>query len=158
MTRQTPLWRRYLTLFGRNIRRDLEEELEFHIEARSRELMDAGWPPRAAEGEARRLFGDRDSIFAECQLIDARFEKRKKMFDYLSDIAADVRFALRQFRRQPKFWTVVVLTLVVGISTSTAIFAIVDGILLQPLPYRDPGRLVLAVRPRLAWRSSPSRP
>jgi hypothetical protein len=99
MTRQTPIWRRYLTLFGRNIRRDLEEELEFHIEARSRELMEDGWPPRAAEEEARRLFGDRDSIFAECQLIDARFEKRKMMFDYLSDIAADVRFALRQFRR-----------------------------------------------------------
>jgi hypothetical protein len=54
------MWRRYATLFGRNIRRDIEDELEFHIEARARELVDAGWSPRAAEEEAHRLFGDRD--------------------------------------------------------------------------------------------------
>ncbi len=43
MTRRKPIWRRYSTLFGRNIRSDIEDELEFHIDSRTRELIDAGW-------------------------------------------------------------------------------------------------------------------
>ena len=84
------MWRRYATLFGRNIRGDIEDELKFHIEARTRELVDAGWPPRAAEEEAHRLFGDRDSIAAECREINTRFEQRRRMHAYLSGIAADI--------------------------------------------------------------------
>ena len=99
MTRRTPIWRRYATFFGRNIRSDIEDEIKFHVEARARELVDDGWPPRAAEEEAQRLFGDRDSILTECQQIDTRFEQRRKMLAYLADIAADVRYALRGFKR-----------------------------------------------------------
>jgi predicted permease len=136
------MWRRYLTLVRRDIRRDLEEEVEFHIEARARELVNDGWPEAAARIEARRLFGEPEPIVSECQKIDARVEQRRKMFGWLHDLAADVRFSFRQFRRHPRFWSVIVLTLIVGISASTTIYAVVDGILLQPLPYREPDRLV----------------
>ena len=61
---------------------------------------------------------------------------------YAADALDDVRFAFRQFRRQPRYWSLIALTLVVGIAASTSLFAIVDGVLLKPLPYRDPDRLV----------------
>jgi hypothetical protein len=67
---KTPMWRRYLTFWGRDIDRDLREEVAFHIEARTRELLDAGWPPDAAAAEARRQFGSHDAILSECHQID----------------------------------------------------------------------------------------
>jgi hypothetical protein len=60
----------------------------------------------------------------------------------LEQIRSDVTFACRQFARQPCFFTVIVLTLIVGIAASTSIFAVVDGVLLRPLPYPDSTRLV----------------
>src|SRR5262245_27659211 len=125
MTRSTPMWRRYATLFGRNIRSDIEDELRFHIEARNRELVAAGWPLRAAEEEAHRLFGDRDSIAAECREINTRFEQRRHMHAYLSGVAADLQFALRGFRRTPGLTVIMVLTLALGIGATTAIFSVV---------------------------------
>lgn len=142
MTGKTPMWRRYLTLVRRDIRRDVREEVQFHIDERARELMDDGWPEAAARAEACRVFGDSDLVVEECRRIGARLEKRKKLFGYLADFSADIRFSLRQFKRQPKFWSVIVITLVVGISACTAVFTIVDGVLLKPLPYRNPDRLV----------------
>ena len=61
---------------------------------------------------------------------------------YAADALDDVRFAFRQFRRQPRYWTLIALTLVIGIAASTSLFAIVDGVLLKPLPYSQPDRLV----------------
>jgi predicted permease len=141
MTGKTPMWRRYLTFWGRDIDRDLRDELEFHIEARTRELVDTGWPPHAAAAEARRQFGNRDVIVSECHQIDIRFEKKKRMMRHLSDLQGDIQFAVRQFFSQPLHSAVAVITLALGIGSTTAIFSIVDAVLLEPLPYSEPDRL-----------------
>jgi putative ABC transport system permease protein len=142
MPRTTPMWRRYLTFWGRDIDRDVRDEVEFHIDARARELIDEGWDPASAHDEARRVFGDAHAVFVECRHINHQLEQERRMSAYLSDIKDDVWFACRQFRRQPRYWAVIVLTLVVGIAASTSLFAVVDGVLLKPLPYSNPDRLV----------------
>lgn len=141
MNRRTPMWRRYATLFGRNIRRDIEDELEFHIEARVRELVAAGWPPRAAEEEANRLFGDRDSISAECQLIGTRFEQKRRVLAYVADIAADIRFALRRLRKDLGSTIASVIALACGIGAAVATWSLISAVLLKPLPVAEPERL-----------------
>jgi predicted permease len=135
------MWRRYLTFWGRDIDRDLRDEVEFHIEARTRELVDSGWPPDAAAAEARRQFGNRDAIESECHRIDVRFEKKKSMTRFLNDLQGDIQFAVRQFFSQPLYSAVAVITLALGIGATTAIFSIVDAVLLEPLPYSQPDRL-----------------
>src|SRR5262245_24469967 len=142
MARKTPMWRRYLTFWGRDLDRDLRDEVDFHIDARAQELIDEGWDPASAHDEARRVFGDPHATFVECRPIDRQFEQERRMNAYLSDIKDDVWFACRQFRRQPRYWAIIVLTLVVGIAASTALFVVVDGVLLKPLPYPNPDRLV----------------
>jgi predicted permease len=141
MTGKTPMWRRYLTFWGRDIDRDLRDEVEFHIEARTAELVDAGWPPDAAAAEARRQFGNRDAIVSECHQIDARLEEKKRMMRHLRDLQGDVRFAVRQFFSQPLYSAVAIVTLALGIGSNTAIFSIVNAVLLEPLPYSEPDRL-----------------
>ena len=136
------MWRRYLTFWGRDVDRDLRDEVEFHIDARARELVDEGWDATSAHDEARRVFGDPHTVLVECRHINRQFEQERRMSAYLSDIRDDVWFAGRQFRRQPRYWAVIVLTLVVGIAASTSLFAVVDGVLLKPLPYPNPHRLV----------------
>lgn len=125
----------------REIERDLRDELEFHVEARTRELVDAGWPPDAAAAEARRQFGNREAIVSECHQIDIRFEKKKRMMRHLSDLQGDILFAARQFFSQRLHSAVAVITLALGIGSTTAIFSIVDAVLLKPLPYNEPDRL-----------------
>jgi predicted permease len=141
MPRKTPMWRRYLIFWGRDIDRDLRDEVEFHIEARTRELLDAGWTPTAAEAEARRQFGNRDAILSECHQIDIRLEKKKSMTRHLRDLRGDIQFAVRQFVGQPLHSAVATITLALGIGATTAIFSIVNAVLLEPLPYPQPDRL-----------------
>jgi predicted permease len=143
MARQAPMWRRYLTFWGRDIDRDLHDEVIFHIDARARELIEQGWDVASAREEARRAFGDVAEIAVQVRRIDRRTERERRITLYLAEIRDDLRFAFRQFRRDPRYWGGIMLTLVVGIATSTSLFAIVDGVLLKPLPYPAPDQLVV---------------
>jgi putative ABC transport system permease protein len=123
--------------------READDELAFHLEGRARELIEQGWTEVDAYAEAQRRFGDMARIRAELARIAYNRERRTRRLHMLDAIRGDVRVALRALRRNPGFAAIAVMTVALGIGATTAIFSIVDGVLLRPLRVADPDRLVV---------------
>jgi predicted permease len=130
---------------------DLREELRLHLQLAAEELIEQGMAPDAARAEAARRFGDVRAIHRTVRTIDRRTERLLRFSDRLEALVADFRYALRGLRRSPGFALGTALTLGIGIGLNTAIFSVFDAVLLRPLPYAEPDRLV-----RL-WSSKPDR-
>jgi predicted permease len=121
-------------LFGRRRRYDdIDVSIQEHIQERADELEAEGLPRREAEQRARREFGN-------VALIG---ERSREVWQWaaLESVFADAKLALRRLRRTPGFAFTVLLTLAIGIGANTAVFSVIDNILLKPLPYPDSGRL-----------------
>jgi len=147
--RWRPLFR--LPRLGRRaVARDLEhqvdDELAFHIRMREERLTQLGMSPEAARADAIARFGDHERIRAECLTIDQQYARETTMMDWLESVAADIRFALRTLRRAPAFTVIAALTLALGVGATTAIFTLVNGILLRPLPYPHAEQLVRVIQ------------
>lgn len=131
---------RYL-LFRSEAERELDEEMRLHIDLEARDLIEQGMSPEEARRQARLAFGGVDR-YRE-QVRDARGVL------WLDQLRQDVGFALRTLGRSPGFAAGALLVLALGIGATTAAFGVVDAVLLQPLPYPQPDRLVRV------WPASP---
>src|ERR1700728_1573468 len=127
-------FRKLSILFGRKrFRSELDEEMAFHRTQTEAELVDSGMSPEQAHFEAMRRLGNEGLLKERTHgVVGFRFETTLQ----------DLRFALRQLRKNPGFALTAIAILALGVGASVAIFAFVDAALIKPLPYPNPTRLV----------------
>lgn len=126
----------------REVGDEVDEELRFHLEARADELVRQGWSPEEAAREARRRFGDVEAVRSRSRSLRVQAARRDRLRRGLEAFRQDLRLAARELVRDPALAGLVVITLALGTGFATALFSLADAVLLRPLPFPEPDRLV----------------
>jgi hypothetical protein len=133
--RLSQLWRRLLFYAQRDrFDRELEEEMRFHLEMKVEENLAEGTSPVEARNAAQRQFGN--------QTLLREVSRDMWSFRFLETLAQDLRYALRMLRKNPGLALLAVLVMGIGIGANTAVFSVVNAVLLRPLAYRTADRIV----------------
>jgi len=126
----------WLNIFRRRVRqREMDLEMSFHVDMEAAELERAGFDPGEARRRALAAFG------GVRRHQEEGHEARGGA--WLEDLLRDLRYAVRSLRHSPGYAATVLLTIALGVAANTSIFSVARGILFKPLPYRDPGRLMV---------------
>jgi putative ABC transport system permease protein len=127
---------RLATLLSSNrAERHLDREIAAHLAMLEDEFRRRGLSPDEAHAAARKRFGGIDQT--------KELQRDARSFIWAEDLRRDTRYSARTLARSPGFTTAAVLTLAIGIGGSTAVFSLIDAVLLRPLPFRDADRLVM---------------
>jgi len=118
--------------------REIRREMQFHLSERADDLVSAGMTPEAAQREARRRFGS--------LAYQSERTRERDLFAWLDTTIADVRYAVRALRLAPAFATVAIASLALGIGANTAMFSIINALMLKSLPVSHPEELVSVMR------------
>src|SRR5437660_5728410 len=134
------LWSRLRSWLRAILRRsrvesEMDAELRFHIEAFAEDLVRSGVPREEALRRARIEFGGIELAKEECRAA--------RGVNFIESLIQDLRFGVRMLRKNPGFTAVAVLTLAIGIGANTAVFTVVNGVLLRPMPFPEARRLFL---------------
>ena len=133
--------------FRRHLDRALASELRYHLDQLTEENMARGMAPAEARSLARIQMGNVTHFQEECRDM--------RRVNYIDDLSRDLLYAGRSLRRNPGFATLAVLVMALGIGANTAVFSVVNAVLLKPLAYRDPDRIV-TLRNSSTTRESPT--
>lgn len=120
----------------------LEAELQHHLEERIDRLIEHGATPSAARREAERRFGSIARVRHACRIAQRRGEVEVAWRRIPQQLLHELRFALRTIRDSPGFSLAVIVTVALGVGANTAVYSVTDAVLLRPLPYEEPNRLV----------------
>jgi len=134
-------WNRLRRVIRPSVKREVDDELAFHIDMRTRELIEQGVDPARARELARERFGPVSSI--EEALVDSTIRRRQSAdrAEALTDLKQDIRYAWRSLKHSPAFAAAAITTLALGVGATLAVFTVVSGVLVRPLPYNDPSRI-----------------
>src|SRR5262245_31056957 len=119
----------------RQVEQELDEELRYHLDRQIEELIAKGMTPTEARYAAMRALGGLEQRKEECRDM--------RRVNFIDSLLCDLLYGGRNLRRNPGFAALSILIMALGIGANTAVFSVVNAVLLRPLPYRDPDRLVL---------------
>ena len=139
----TERWLRWFQPTRRDPKRDVDDEIQFHLEARVADLVSRGVPSDDARRQALSEFGDAEAVRADTLRIDERIMRRDRRADWISEFIRDARVGLRSLLRTPAYTATTVLCAALGIGVTGAIVSASYAILVRPLPYPHDEQLVV---------------